>query len=93
LIAKKTSQTPAWLAWIPIANLFLMCKIAALPYWWLFGILLGFIPYVGWLLSSALSGYIWYRIALARNKPGWVGILIIIPVVNLAIMGYLAFTE
>jgi len=92
-IAKKTNQEPAWLAWIPIANLFLMCKIAGLSYWWLLIIFAGFIPIIGVLTSLAFTGFLWYRIALVRNKPGWLGILCFVPLVNLVVMGYLAFSD
>lgn len=92
-IAQKTNHQPVWLAWIPIANLFLMCKIAALSYWWLLIILTCFIPLVGVLANAAFFVYLWYKIALARNKPGWLGILTILPIANLVIMGYLAFSD
>jgi len=95
-IAKKTNTEPAWLAWIPIGNLFLMCNVAKINYLWLLGILGLFIPFVNILANIYLIGlfvYMWYKIAIARNKPGWIGILTIIPVVNLAVMGYLAFAE
>lgn len=95
-IAKKTSTEPAWFAWVPIANLFLMCNIAKINYLWLLGILGLFIPFVNILANIYLIGlfvYMWYKIAIARNKPGWVGILTIIPIANLAVMGYLAFAE
>ncbi len=92
-IAKKTNQGPEWLAWVPIGNLFLMCKIGSLSYLWLLGLLLGFLPLVGVFFSLALFGYVWYRIALACKKPGWLGILGCLPIVNLVVMGYLAFSE
>ncbi|MFA4889550.1 MAG: hypothetical protein WC628_08285 [Candidatus Omnitrophota bacterium] len=92
-IAKKTAQEPAWLAWIPVANVFLMCKIASVNYLWLLALLLAFIPFIGPLISLGLTGFIWYKIALARNKPGWLGVLVVIPLANLAAMGYLAFTD
>lgn len=93
IIAVKTAKGPAWLAWIPIANLFLMCKVAGLSYWYLLIILGVFIPMIGFLISLGFSAFIWYMIALARNKPGWIGALACIPLVNLVIMGYLAFSE
>jgi len=92
-IAQKTNTTPAWLAWIPIANLFLMCKIASLSYWWLLILLTAFIPVVGPLANLAFAAYLWYNIALARNKPGWIGILTCLPLAGLVVMGYLAFSE
>jgi len=32
-IAKKTDTPNAWLAWIPIANLYLMTQVAQIPWW------------------------------------------------------------
>ena len=93
LIAKKTGSPDPWLAWIPVANVFLMCKIAGLSYWWLLVFLLSFIPVLGMLCNMAISGYIWYKIALARNKPGWIGAISIVPLVGLITMGYLAFSD
>jgi hypothetical protein len=93
LIAKLTNQEPAWLAWIPIANFFLMCKIASLSYLWLLVIPIFFVPFVGPFINLGFFGFLYYRIALARKKPGWIGILAIIPLVNLVIVGYLAFSE
>ena len=92
-IAQKTNTTPAWLAWIPIGNLFLMCKIAGLSYWWLLILLTAVIPVVGPLVNLAFAAYLWYNIALARNKPGWIGILTCLPLAGLVVMGYLAFSE
>lgn len=92
-IAKKTNREPTWLAWIPIANLFLMCKIASIAYWWLLLLLLAFIPIIGFLVTIGFFGFLWYKIALTRNKPGWLGALSIIPIANLVIMGYLAFSD
>ncbi|MCX5711382.1 MAG: hypothetical protein NT060_05500 [Candidatus Omnitrophica bacterium] len=92
-IAKKTAKTPVWLSWIPIGNLFLLCKIAGITYWWLLLLLVYIVPIAGPLLFLAFCGYLWYKVSLARNKPGWVGILGVIPLVNLIVMGYLAFSE
>lgn len=92
-IAKKTNRPPVWLAWIPVANLFLMCKIAGISYWWLLLILGSFIPVLGFVCAMGLTGFLWYKIAIARNKPGWIGVLAIVPLVNFFIMGYLAFSD
>ncbi|MFH1116912.1 MAG: tetratricopeptide repeat protein [Pseudomonadota bacterium] len=66
LIAGKTSTSPAWLAFIPIANVFLMVLIAGKPIWWLallllpvlsplFGMLASVDP-TGGIIPLALSG-------------------------------------
>ncbi len=92
-IAQKTNQGPLWMAWVPIAQLLLMFKVANLSYWWLFIFLASFIPVIGALAVLAFSGYLYYKVALARNKPGWVGILMLLPLANLVVLGYLAFSE
>lgn len=95
-IAKKAAVEPAWLSWIPIANAFLMCKIAGVSYLWLLGLLVQFLPFIGILgaiYSVGLFIYLWYKIILVRNKPAWFVILMLIPIANLVVMGYLAFSE
>lgn len=86
IIASKTQTENGWLAWIPIVNFFLMCKVANRPIWWA---LLIFIPFVNIFILIAL----WMAIAAARNKPVWLGIFIIIPLANLILSSYLAFSE
>ena len=86
VIANKTETPNSWLAWIPIANLYLMCKVAGRSGWWT---ILFFIP----LVNLVLGVIIWMAIARARNQPSWLGILMIIPVVNLVALGILAFSE
>jgi len=85
LIAKKTGTEPAWLAWIPVANLFLSCKIGGLSYLWLLAFL---VPFVNVFVSI----YMWYRISEARGKSGWLALLMLVPVANFVFMGYLAFS-
>lgn len=97
IISIKTGQQPAWMAWIPIANLFLMCKIGKLNYLWLLPIVISFIPvvggYIGLPVNILIFGFLWYKIALSRGKDGWIGILCVIPVIGLFTMGYLAFSK
>ncbi len=86
IIAKKTDTPNPWLAWIPIANIYLMCKVAGKPGWWT---ILFFIP----LVNIVFAIIVWMGIAEARNKPSWLGILMIIPIANLVIPGILAFSD
>ena len=85
-IAEKTDTENPWLAWIPIANLYLWYLIAKPAIWWF---ILLFIPYAN-IVAVAV---IWMSIAEARKKPKWLGILMLLPIVNLIMMGYLAFSE
>ena len=93
-IAKKTKTTPAWMAWIPVANFFLAARIAKTPWWTaLIFIVAGWIPFVGWIISVVIGGYWFWRIAERRKYEGWVGLLIVVPVVNLIILGVLAWND
>lgn len=85
VIAKKTDTKNGWMAWIPIANIFLMINIARKPLWWFLLIL---IP----LVNIVIAVILWMEIAKRRGKPNWVGILIIVPFVGIVIPGYLAFS-
>ena len=97
IIAKKTGQHPAWMAWIPVANLFLMCKIGKLDYKWLLLLLVSFVPLIGTFFGPICvlfwTAFAWYKIAIARGKEGWIGAITIIPVIGLFTMGYLAFSR
>jgi hypothetical protein len=85
-IARKTNTPNDWLAWIPIANLFLTLAIAKKPLWWFVLVL---IP----LVNIVITIIIWMGIAEARNKPSWWGILMLVPGVSLIVPGYLAWSE
>lgn len=86
ITAKKTNTPNGWFAWIPILQLYLSIKIARKPGWWL---ILYFIPFINFIIYVI----IWMKIAEMRNKPGWLGILMIIPPAILIIPGYLAFSR
>lgn len=85
-IGKKTGVKNTWFAWIPILNLVLLLEIAGLDLWM---IILFFIPCVGWIFD----GYVWSEIAEERGKPGVIGWLMLVPVVNIFIPLYLAFSD
>jgi len=86
IIAKKTDTTNAWLAWIPIANIYLMCKVADKPGWWT---ILFFIP----IANIVFAILVWMKIAEFCNRPSWLGILMIVPIANLVVPGILAFAS
>ena len=65
VIAEKTKTKDTWLAWIPIANLYLMAKIAKKPGWWLILLL---IPVVGTILWLLFGGRL---PRLVTSQVGW----------------------
>jgi Family of unknown function (DUF5684) len=85
-IANKTNTENAWLAWIPLVNIFLMVNIAQKPGWWF---ILCLIPFV----NIVMLIIIWMAIAERRGKPSWWGIMWIVPVMNIIMPGYLAWSD
>ena len=90
-IAKRVNEEPAWLAWIPIANLYLATKVAQVPWWYMLAFLLTVIPVVGQLAFMGVMIYLAWKTCERLGKPGWWGVLFIIPLVNLVILGVLAW--
>lgn len=90
-IAKKTKTKNGWLAFIPIANFYLMTQMAKKPAWWTLALLFGVIPFLGGLAVTAVSIYLFWIIAERIHKPGWWSLLLMIPVVNFVIMGIMAW--
>jgi hypothetical protein len=86
IIANKTGTPNGWMAWVPILNAVLLCNIGDKPIWW---VLLMFIPLVNFVITVML----WMAVSEARQKSPWLGILMILPFLNLIIPGYLAFSE
>lgn len=85
-MAKKADVGNAWMAWLPIANIFILLAIAGKPAWWF---ILLMIP----LVNVIIGIIIWMSAAESCGKPNWLGILMIIPIINFVIMGYLAFSR
>ena len=92
-LAKKTKTKNAWMAWIPIANYYLITQTAKVSGLWTLALLLSFIPVVGGLALLGISVWMFWRISERRKFPGWVSLLMIIPVVNLVVIGILAWAK
>jgi len=85
-IAEKTNTENGWCAWIPILNILLMLAIARKPMWW---ILLMLIP----LVNIVIIIMVFVAICQVRGKSGVLAIGLLIPIVNLIVLGYLAFGD
>lgn len=85
-IAKKTNTPNGWFAWIPFLNMWLLVQIAQKEWWWF---LLMLIP----LVNIVVAVILWMEVSKAVGKPDWLGILIIVPVANFILPGYLAFSK
>lgn len=84
VMGQKTSSEHPWFAFVPILNVVLMLEIGGLELWY---IVLFFIPCVNIIVSV----YAWMKVAEAMEKPSWVGLLSLVPFVNLVLPFYLAF--
>jgi len=93
LVAQKTDTPNSWFAWVPIMSFILLFDIAEKPRYWAFSLFLSLVPFLGGLLMLAVSCFIFWEICLRRNKPGWVAILLLLPVVQFFAWGYLAFSD
>jgi hypothetical protein len=87
LIAWKSEHPLSWLAFVPLANLWLMCDMTDLSLAYAFLI---FIPFVGGLIFQAI---VWWNLSENTNKPGWLGLLMVIPFINLIVGYYIALVE
>ena len=86
-IAQRTKTKDAFLAWIPIANLYLLTQVALRPAWWMVLMLIPFANIVFGIL-------IWMDIAKRMGKPDWWGVIIgIVPVADFIFMLMLAFGD
>ena len=100
IVAEKTGTEPAWLAWVPIGNIYLMSKIAGMQWWPILLVLAFPIPVLGSIASIMFSifSFVWlWKICEARGREGWWAVLIAIPLVgwiwNPIMWGLLAWGE
>jgi len=70
-IAKKLGEPNAWLAFIPIANVYLLIKLAGKPVWWL---LLLLVP----LVNIVIIYVVFYNLIVRLGRPGWLFLLLFI---------------
>jgi len=115
-LGRKTQTPHRWMAWVPVLNFLLLCRIARKPNWWvifvvlpiifnlftfyfvssenvLFVLILSLIQILTSLALIIITIILWVSVAKMRGKPAWWGFLTIIPIVNLVIMGILAFSN
>jgi len=84
--AQRLNIENAWLAWIPIANIYLMSQMAGMHWWPILLLIASFIPFIGFLATIALAIFslVWFwKICEHRNRPGWWALLILIPLFNI----------
>jgi hypothetical protein len=75
VLARKTVTESPWMAWVPVLNLILMCRIGQQPAWLVF---LFFVP----LVNIVMFVVVWMAIARVRGKSPALGFLMVVPLVN-----------
>ncbi|HLP79905.1 MAG TPA: hypothetical protein VK158_04680 [Acidobacteriota bacterium] len=91
-IAKKLKVENGWLAFIPIANIYLLCKMAKVNPLWTLAVLIAWIPVIN---LAALAGFVYlhYSIFEQRKYNGWLSLLMLVPLANLIILGIVAWKD
>ena len=92
-IAKKTNTNKAWMAWIPIANLYLVTQIAEENGWWTLMVFASFIPFIGSLAMLVVGIWLLWKVAERVDYPGWTSLLMLVPIVNLIVLGLWAWAK
>ncbi|MEJ2183893.1 MAG: DUF5684 domain-containing protein [Nitrospirota bacterium] len=86
VIARKLGVPLAWFSFIPILNFWPLVGAAGKPWWW---VLLLFIP----LVNLILIIYIWVLVTENMGKNKFLGLLILVPVVNFFYPLFLALAK
>jgi hypothetical protein len=84
LIARKAGVQAAWTAWVPVIQVYAFVASGGKPWWW---ILLLLVPFVNLIVML----YLWMCISenLGRNR--FLGLLMLLPVINIVYPAFLAF--
>lgn len=86
MMAQKIGVGLPWLAFVPIANLYILVKCAGKPGWWLILLLIPLVNIVIWLLVSL-------GVAQQRGKSVLWAILFFIPCTNPIALAYLGLSR
>jgi len=104
LVARKVGVAGPWLAFIPIVQAYTFVRTAGKPWWWLLVPLLfipaGFLVMLGpvfilviFALALAFGAALCMGISENTGRNKWLGLLLMIPLVNLVYWGILAFSK
>jgi hypothetical protein len=86
LICRKTGNPPGILVWLPVLQVFPLLRAAGMSGWWFLGFCVPILNIVGQVLWCL-------KIAKARGKSVWAGVLLLLPVISLFAFLYLAFSN
>lgn len=85
-ICEKAGKDPGVIIWIPFVRYIPLFEIVKLPVWLFILLLLPIVNFVVFLI-------LWIKICEVRGKSPLLVILFFIPIANLVVIPYLAFSE
>jgi len=80
----------AWMAWIPIVNIYLIVKMSGAPMWTMLLILVAWLPILNLVFLVAMIWWFWL-ISEKVGYPGWLSLINIIPFGSIVFLGLLAW--
>lgn len=86
LICRKAGTRPGVLVWVPVLQLIPLLRAAGMSGWWLVGYLVPLLNVIAQIRWS-------FKIAEARGKTFWTGLMLLLPVTNILAFLYLAFSS
>lgn len=87
-IYQRLGMENAWLAWVPIANNWIMYRAGDQSGWWIVGLFIPFVNFVALIFLIIAFVNIFQKL----GKSPWMILLFIIPIVNFWLMYHLAFS-
>lgn len=73
-----------WFAWVPLLNLYLLCRVAGRGLWWTIMLCVPLVNLVFYVLMC-------FRLARVHGRSRWFGLLLVIPVLDLFLFWRLAY--
>lgn len=89
-LSKKLKRGTPWVAWVPIAQFFVLAKVAKTPWWSALAYIL--LIWTGIIPLAIMIWWFW-NLAEARKYPGWISLLLLVPVIQIIIPGLIAWVD
>jgi hypothetical protein len=83
-LARKQALPRPWLAWIPLANIYLLCRIVGKGVGWTILLLIPILDVI-FIVLVAL------KLARRCHRNRWYGLLLLVPIVDLVVLWDLSF--
>jgi hypothetical protein len=88
-IATNLGSENSWWAFVPIANAVLLLNLGDMSGWWL---LVCLVPFVGPIVLMVVSVIAMMNLCEKLGQERLLGLLQIVPIINIVLLYYLAFT-